>query len=111
MAQVWPLVEYNPDTSQKLVDAISTGADVAACLADLAADVNFAGAVWLKSRRADVVLREEAPDEVRFEYEEIRTDASPLFLAAHSGDLSLVRSLLVSSNLKFSFESLHDEFR
>ncbi|KAJ3696883.1 hypothetical protein LUZ61_000588 [Rhynchospora tenuis] len=94
MAQVWPLVEYNPDISQKLVDAIATGADVAAYLADPAADVNFAGAVWLKSRRADVVLREEAPDEVRFEYEEIRTDASPLFLAAHSGDLSLVRSLL-----------------
>lgn len=97
MAQVWPMVEYNPETSQKLVDAIAAGADVAACLADPAADINFAGALWLKSRCADIVLREEAPNEVRFEYEEIRTDVSPLFLAAHSGDLSLVRSLLVSS--------------
>ncbi|KAJ3675433.1 hypothetical protein LUZ60_004475 [Juncus effusus] len=95
MAQVWPLVEYNPDASQKLVDAIAGGGDAAAAVfVDPKADVNFAGAVWLKTRRADVVLREEAPDEVVFEHEEIRTDASPLFLAAHAGDLALVRSLI-----------------
>ncbi|XP_008783798.4 ankyrin-2 [Phoenix dactylifera] len=57
-------------------------------------DVNYSGAVCLKWRRAEVALREEVPNEVRVEYEELRTDVSALFLAAHSGHLPLVRKLL-----------------
>nr|CAD1819984.1 unnamed protein product [Ananas comosus var. bracteatus] len=84
--QVWP-VDYEAEVSQRLVEAAARGDAKAAaeCLADAAVDVNYAGAVWLRSRRVEVALREEAPDEVRVEYEEIRTDASALFLAAHAG--------------------------
>ncbi|CAD5194706.1 unnamed protein product [Musa acuminata subsp. malaccensis] len=82
--------------SQRLVEAAQRG-DVRAaaeCLADPAVDVNHVGAVCLRGRRVEVALREEAADEVRVEWEELRTDASALFLAAQAGDLPFVRTLL-----------------
>ncbi|XP_072958516.1 uncharacterized protein [Typha angustifolia] len=108
--QVWPVDDEADQVSQRLVEAAARGDRAAAeeCLGDRAVDVNYAGAVWLKARRADVGLREEAGDEVRVAYEEIRTDVTPLFLAAHGGDLALIRSLLakgadVNQNVFFGY--------
>ena len=97
--QMIPFADYGSEASQRLVEAAHLGDSVAAseCLVDPAADVNYAGAVCLRARRAVVALREEAADEVRVEFEELRTDASALFLASHAGDLALVRLLLVRS--------------
>ncbi|WOL00909.1 ankyrin repeat domain-containing protein 17-like [Canna indica] len=95
--QVHPVTDYAAaEASQRLVEAAQCGDSraIAECLADPAVDVNYAGAVCLRGRRAVVVLREEATDEVIEEHEELRTDASALFLAAHAGDLALVRKLL-----------------
>ncbi|KAM0940624.1 putative ankyrin repeat-containing domain-containing protein [Dioscorea sansibarensis] len=89
-------VDSEPEASQRLVEAVHSGdaRAVAELLADPMVDVNYAGAVWLRLLRPEVVLREEASDEVRIEYDELRTDASPLFLASHSGSLALIRKLL-----------------
>ncbi|KAJ8510161.1 hypothetical protein OPV22_000595 [Ensete ventricosum] len=94
--QMIPFADYGAEASQRLVEAAHLGDAVAAseCLADPAADLNYAGAVCLRVRRAVVALREDATDEVRVEFEELRTDASALFLAAHAGHLALVRMLL-----------------
>ncbi|CAL9126200.1 unnamed protein product, partial [Musa textilis] len=94
--QMIPFADYGAEASQRLVEAAHLGDAAAAseCLADPAADVNYAGAVCLRVRRAAVAFREEAADEVRVEFEELRTDASALFLAAHAGDLAVVRMLL-----------------
>lgn len=93
--------------SQRLVEAAQRGDARAAaeCLADPAVDVNHVGAVCLRGRRVEVALHEEAADEVRVEWEELRTDASALFLAAQAGDLPFVRILLVRSPLPY-FEFL-----
>lgn len=95
--QIHPVDLEAEEVSQRLVDAAHRGDTKAAmeCIADAAVDVNFAGAVCFKGRKAEVVLREEAPDEVRIEYDEYRTDLSPLFLASHSGNLPLLKKLLV----------------
>ncbi|XP_078434810.1 ankyrin [Wolffia australiana] len=93
--QVFP-VDYEVEVSQRLVEAAKRGDLSAAieCLADPCVDVNFVGAVSLKIRKAVVVLHEESADEVRIEYEELRTYVSALFLAAHSADIQLARKLL-----------------
>jgi hypothetical protein len=49
---------------------------------------------------AEAALREGAAAELRASREEIRTDVSPLFLAAGNGDVALVRALLVSALLR-----------
>ncbi|RWW55245.1 hypothetical protein BHE74_00038127 [Ensete ventricosum] len=87
--------------SQRLVEAAQRGDARAAaeCLADPAVDVNHVGAVCLRGRRVEVALREEAADEVRVEWEELRTDASALFLAAQAGDLPFVRTLLKGADV------------
>ncbi|KAH6787479.1 ankyrin [Perilla frutescens var. hirtella] len=57
-------------------------------------DSNFIGTVCLKSRKTEVVLNGESASEVRVEFEEFRTDVTALFLAAHNGNVALVRKLL-----------------
>lgn len=93
--QVFP-VDCEVEVSQRLVEACHRGdlRTAMECIADPFVDVNYVGAVSLKTRRTEVVLHEELPDEVRAEYEEFKTDVSPLFLAVHAGNLSLVRKLL-----------------
>ncbi|MQL94265.1 hypothetical protein Taro_026917 [Colocasia esculenta] len=93
--QVFP-VDDEAEVSQRLVEA-AQGGDIRAameCLADPSVDVNYVGAVLLKARRTEVVLHEEAADEVKVDWEELRTDVSALFLAAHTGNLHLARKLL-----------------
>ncbi|KAK8933841.1 hypothetical protein KSP39_PZI015849 [Platanthera zijinensis] len=89
-------MEYDADPSERLVDAALRGdLEVAVdCLADELVDVNYAGAVLIGLRSAEIVLHDESATEVRFDYHEFHTDASPLFLAAHAGDLPLLRKLL-----------------
>lgn len=91
-------VEYKEEPiSQRLVGAAD--ADDLRRAADLVShpsiDVNFIGTVCLKSRKTEVVLNGESASEVRVEFEEFRTDVTPLFLAAHNGNVALVRKLLV----------------
>ncbi|PSS33470.1 Ankyrin-2 like [Actinidia chinensis var. chinensis] len=94
-SQVFP-VDYEAEASQRLLEASHCGDLKAAieCVAEPFVDVNFAGAVCLKFRKAEVSCRDESPNEVRVEYEEFRTDVTPLFLAVHAGNVALVRKLL-----------------
>ncbi|XP_012483941.1 uncharacterized protein LOC105798430 isoform X1 [Gossypium raimondii] len=93
--QVVP-VDYEAEVSQRLLEASLTGdlRSALECIADPFVDVNFVGAVCLKTRKAEVVLREESASEVRVEYEEFKTDVTALFLAVHVGNVSLVKKLL-----------------
>ncbi|XP_077209978.1 ankyrin [Tasmannia lanceolata] len=93
--QVFP-VDYESEVSQRLIEASHIGDLKSAfeCISDPFVDVNFIGAVCLKSRKTEVLLHGESPCEVRIEYEEFKTDVSALFLAVHAGNLTLVRKLL-----------------
>nr|GMD48709.1 ankyrin-3 isoform X1 [Ipomoea batatas] len=89
--QVFP-VNYEDEVSQRLLEA-SHSNDLAAtleCLQDSFTDVNFVGDVCLKVRKAEVVLREESPNEIG--YEDFKTDVTALFLAVRN--VALVRKLL-----------------
>ncbi|KAK9934423.1 hypothetical protein M0R45_021568 [Rubus argutus] len=103
-AHVFP-INYEAEVSQRLVDAAHENDPSSAsdCLADPFVDVNFMGTVCLKSKKTEIVLNGESAHEVRVEYEEYKTQVTALFLAAHSGNLTLVRELLgcgASVNLK-----------
>ncbi|WCJ38718.1 hypothetical protein M5689_019760 [Euphorbia peplus] len=93
--QVFP-IDYQAEVSQRLIDAshINDLKSALECLEDPFVDVNFIGTVSLKSKKTEVLVRDESPHEVRVEYEEFKTDVSALFLAAHTGNLTLVRKLL-----------------
>lgn len=107
-------VDYKPEVSQRLVDAALTGDLKTAyqCIIDPFVDVNFVGAVSLRSKRTEIVLCDEQAHEVRAEYEQFRTEVTALFLAAHSGNLTLVRKLLViiylAVNMKIEITMLID---
>ncbi|XP_052209817.1 uncharacterized protein LOC127813100 [Diospyros lotus] len=93
--QVVP-VDYEAEVSQRLLEASHCNDLKSAleCIDSPFLDVNFVGAVSLKLRKAEVVCRDESAHEVRFEYEEFKTDVTPLFLAVHAGNVTLVRKLL-----------------
>ncbi|KAJ8768279.1 hypothetical protein K2173_021219 [Erythroxylum novogranatense] len=93
--QVVPF-DYEAEVSQRLLDAIIAGDLDSAleCIADPLVDVNFVGAVCLKSKKSEIVLRDELPIEVRFDFEEFKTDVTALFLAVHAGNVALVKRLL-----------------
>uniref|UniRef100_A0A0D6QRK6 Uncharacterized protein n=1 Tax=Araucaria cunninghamii TaxID=56994 RepID=A0A0D6QRK6_ARACU len=92
---VRPVVPVDHD-SQKLIEAAYKGdvKTVADCLANPLVDVNYKGTVSLRVKCTDIVQHEEAPDEVKIEYEEFKTDVTALFAAAHAGNVELVRRLL-----------------
>lgn len=93
--QVFP-VDYEAEVSRRLLEA-SHSSDLPAaleCLKDPIVDVNFIGDVCLKVRKAEIALRDESPGEVRVGCQELRTDVTALFLAAHNGNVALVRKLL-----------------
>lgn len=102
--QVVP-VDYEAEVSQRLLEATLAGdlKSATECIDDPYVDVNFVGAVSLKTRKTEVVLREGKPSEVRVEFEEFKSDVTALFLAAHSGNVTLVKKLLVLIG------SLHNE--
>ncbi|KAJ6796012.1 putative ankyrin-3 [Iris pallida] len=82
--------------SQRLVEMAMAGEAeaVAELLAGGGVDVNYVGAVSLRAKCTEEVCGEEAADEVRVEYRDLRTDVSALFAAAHSGHADVVRRLL-----------------
>lgn len=95
--QVVP-VDYEDDVSHRLLEATLSNDLKSAyeCIADPLVDVNYVGAVSLKAKKTELVCRHESPIEVLFEYEEFKTDVTPLFLAVHAGNVALVRKLLVN---------------
>ncbi|KAL9810294.1 hypothetical protein AtNW77_Chr5g0097831 [Arabidopsis thaliana] len=81
--QVVPM-DYEAEVSQRLLEAILDG--------------DFKRhRIALKTRRSEVVLRDESPSEVRVEYEEFKTDVTALFLAVNFGNVALVKELLTQS--------------
>ncbi|KAJ9564174.1 hypothetical protein OSB04_000140 [Centaurea solstitialis] len=93
--QVFP-VDYEADVSQRPLQASLSGDLKSAfdCIDDPYVDVNFVGDVSLKVRMAEVECRHESENVVRFEYKDFKTDVTALFLAVHTGNLTLVRKLL-----------------
>lgn len=94
-------INYEEEVSQRLVDALH-GNDLklaSECLADPFVDVNFIGTVSLKSKKTEILLHEEAAHQVLVDYEEFKTEVTPLFLAAHVGNMFLVKKLLVKQFL------------
>ncbi|XP_071688601.1 uncharacterized protein [Rutidosis leptorrhynchoides] len=94
--QVFPVEDYEEKISQRLVEAAHVNDQKVAfeCLADTFVDVNFVGTVCLNSKKTEIVLHDESAAEVRFEFQEFKTDVTALFLAAHSGNATLVKKLL-----------------
>ncbi|XP_004305917.1 PREDICTED: ankyrin-3 [Fragaria vesca subsp. vesca] len=93
--QVFP-VDCEAEVSQRLLEASLAGdlKSATELAADPFVDVNFVGAVCLRSRRTEVVLRDESASEVRVGYEEFKTDVTALFVAVHGGNVELVKKLL-----------------
>ncbi|XP_027351185.1 ankyrin repeat domain-containing protein 50 [Abrus precatorius] len=93
--QVFP-VDYEAEVSHRLLEASHSGDLPLAfqCIADPSVDVNFAGAVTLKTSATDLLLLPESPSQVRFHFQEFVSDVTPLFLAVHSGNAGLVKKLL-----------------
>ncbi|CAN8256354.1 unnamed protein product [Cochlearia groenlandica] len=89
-------VDYEAEVSQRLLDAILDGDYKTAsdCVSDPLVDVNFVGAVSLKTRKSEVSLREETASEIVVEYEEFKSDVTALFLAVNFGNVALVKQLL-----------------
>ncbi|RDX94683.1 Ankyrin-3, partial [Mucuna pruriens] len=103
--QVFPL-DYETEVSQRLLDAAHYGDTDTAfeCIANPSVDVNFVGTVSFKSKTTEIVLHDESPHRVNSVYEEFKTDLTSLFLAAHSGNLTLLRKLLVTLLNVVSYE-------
>lgn len=93
--QVFP-VDYEAEVSRLLLEATHSNDLKSAyeCIADPLVDVNYVGAVCLKVRKTELVCCHESAIEVRFEYEEFKTDVTALFLAVNAGNVALVRKLL-----------------
>ncbi|GAU33393.1 hypothetical protein TSUD_20860 [Trifolium subterraneum] len=93
--QIFPL-DYEAEVSQRLLEA-SHSSDLSIafhCISDPSVDVNFIGAVNLKTRTTELLLIPESSSQVRLQFQEFVTDVTPLFLAVHAGNASLVRKLL-----------------
>lgn len=94
--QVVPF-DYEAEVSQRLLEASLSGdlRSALECIDDPLVDVNYVGAVCLKTRKTEIVLREHSASEVRVVHEEFKTDVTSLFLAVHVGNVALVKKLLV----------------
>lgn len=90
--QVVP-VDY---ASQGLIEAAHKGdvKGVIDCLINPLVDVNYIGTVSLRVKCSDIIQHEEAPDEVKIEYEEFKTDVTALFVASQAGHMDIIRRLL-----------------
>ncbi|KAJ7518625.1 hypothetical protein O6H91_20G000900 [Diphasiastrum complanatum] len=88
--------EYS--VSQGLLEAALSGNESAVSQALLSehVDVNHKGTISLRFKRTDSIQQEDTPDEVKIEYEEFKTDVTPLFAAAHAGHISIAKRLLIA---------------
>lgn len=98
LKQIYPVIDYGAQVSQRLVDAAHSNHPKVAfdCLNDPFVDVNFIGTVVLRSRKTEIILHNDSAVEVSFEFEEFKTEVTTLFLAAHAGNATFLRKLLVS---------------
>nr|GEV15000.1 hypothetical protein [Tanacetum cinerariifolium] len=96
MKQVFPVEDYQDKISQRLIEAAHVNDNKVAfeCLADPFVDENYVGTVCLSSKKSEIVLNDESATEVKVVLEEFKTNVTPLFLAAHDGNVTLVRKLL-----------------
>lgn len=104
--QIFP-VYYEGQVSRRLLEASYSGdlSLVLDCISDPSVDVNFVGAVTLKTRSSELVLIPESSSQVSFGFKEFLSDVTPLFLAVHARNASLVRKLLVMTNETLVFSS------
>lgn len=102
--QVFPL-NFEAEVSQRLIEASHSGDLKSAldCIANPCVDVNFVGAVHLKNRKTELVLSDESASQVRVEYDEFKTDVTALFVAVHTGNVAIVKKLLVCLFLNLHF--------
>ncbi|CAL5191568.1 unnamed protein product [Lathyrus oleraceus] len=93
--QIFP-IHYEGQVSRRLLQASHSGdlSLASDCISDPSLDVNFAGAVTLKTRSTELLLIHESSSQVSFGIKEFVSDVTPLFLAVHAGNASLVRKLL-----------------
>ncbi|KAK6922384.1 Ankyrin repeat [Dillenia turbinata] len=93
--QVFPVI-YESEVSQRLLDFCHVNDVKSAldCIDHPFVDVNFIGVVSLKAKKTEVGLYDESAHEVRVDYEEFKTEVTALFLASHTGNVTLVRRLL-----------------
>lgn len=84
--------------SQNLVNASLDGDETAvqSILSNDEVDINDVGTVNLCIRQLDFVQREELSDELKVEHVLFKTDVTPLFAAAHSGRVNIVKNLLTA---------------
>ncbi|BBN03698.1 uncharacterized protein MPTK1_2g25620 [Marchantia polymorpha subsp. ruderalis] len=82
--------------SRQLIEAALSGDEQAVleALEHELVDVNYRGTVSLRVKYTDSIQREEVADEVKFDYQEFRTDVTPLFAAAHLGHIGITKKLL-----------------
>ncbi|KAL3501043.1 hypothetical protein ACH5RR_035492 [Cinchona calisaya] len=95
--QVFPVdYEARESLSQLLVDAAHANdmKSASELISNTFVDVNYMGTVFLKARKTEIVLDDENACQVRVEFEEFKTEVTALFLAAHNGNVTLVRKLL-----------------
>ncbi|KNA17591.1 hypothetical protein SOVF_078260 [Spinacia oleracea] len=95
--QIFPMTSGEIEAaSQRLIDYVLAGDSKLAgdLLSDPSVDVDYVGTVNLRSQKTELVPNGESAHRVVSEFEEFRTDVTALFLAAHSGNLILVRKLL-----------------
>lgn len=83
--------------SQRLIQASLRGDEeaVTESLNHELVDVNYVGTVNLRVKYTDSIQRGEVADEVIFDYQEFKTDVTPLFAAAHVGHAAITKKLLV----------------
>ncbi|MCO5591396.1 hypothetical protein L7F22_045379 [Adiantum nelumboides] len=84
--------------SQKLIEAALNGDEalVDYILGNAVVDVNFMGTVDLIIKHTNTVQHEEAPDKLKVDYVQYKTDVTPLFAAAHAGHVDIVKKLLTA---------------
>ncbi|KAG9455469.1 hypothetical protein H6P81_008373 [Aristolochia fimbriata] len=94
----WRAIDGIALSSQGLIHAVLEGDApwVGQILRDTMVDVNYVGVANLRLRRAEIVLREEEANEVKFEHPEFRMDVTALFAAAHNGSSEIARKLLLA---------------
>eukprot|EP00250_Pteridium_aquilinum_P017235 c23519_g1_i1 orf=646-2880(-) len=84
--------------SQRLIEAALKGDEslVDEILGNTVVDVNFMGTINLTIKHTKSLQHEEAPDELKVEHVQFKTDVTPLFAAAHSGHVDIVKRLLTA---------------
>ena len=99
--QVFPSDNECTVISQGLIEAALTGnvESVADCLGKAIVDVNYNGTVNFPVKCTYTFQHEEASEEVKIEYKELKTDVMALFAVAHkghAGHIDITWKILVS---------------